>query len=416
MRLRATKLASFHHPQLRASELYSKAGEIPSFHIAPAALGHARDLIAGAVIGTYNSATPAMAVGADGLLYVPAANAPVIEYDPVTRACLGARIWGVVTNLLVRSEEIDNATSWQVVGITVTANTTTAPNGQASAETLSVPAIAPATSFAYQVVACNPSTTYTFSFYVRLGTLTAADFRFAIRDDSNGAFIAQDIVPSVTLSTSTWQRVTYTFTTPVGCALVRPYIYRFASSGSGTFFAWGAQLNPGTVAPYVPTTTLAASSTADVWSITGANFNRIYNQSAVTLYAEAERDVVPTGEFTTLIDARNNTSTEIVKISYITESLAGNQVRAGNVVQAETYLSELTGIRRRRIASAFGTNDVAISANGSVPTTDTTATMPAPDRIYIGSNNGAGIINGYIRELAIFRSRRPNANLQAVTT
>ncbi|HCA53436.1 MAG TPA: hypothetical protein DEP24_11590, partial [Mycobacterium sp.] len=60
-----------------ANNLWRRAGEIPSFHISPAALGHARDLITGNLLGTYNSATPAMAVGPDGLLFTPAANAPV---------------------------------------------------------------------------------------------------------------------------------------------------------------------------------------------------------------------------------------------------------------------------------------------------------------------------------------------------
>ena len=62
-----------------ANELWRRAGEVPSFHIAPARTRDARDLITGSVLGTYNSASPGWAVGPDGILYQPAANAPVIE-------------------------------------------------------------------------------------------------------------------------------------------------------------------------------------------------------------------------------------------------------------------------------------------------------------------------------------------------
>jgi hypothetical protein len=42
--------------------------------------------------------------------------------------------------------------------------------------------------------------------------------------------------------------------------------------------------------------------------------------------------------------------------------------------------------------------------------------MPAVDRIFIGSENGsANNLRGYIRDMAILKSRRPNANLQAMT-
>ena len=393
-------------PGFVANNLWRRAGELPSFHISPAALGHARDLITGSALGTYNSASPAMAVGADGLLFTPAANAPVIEYNPTTLECLGARIWGVVTNLSLASEAIGGAGWVNQNSITVALNTTDVidPAGGNKASRLTSGASGSQTLMGFTAAA----DVYSVGPWLRTASGSVSCNLLIFLAASPFTVILQQPITV----TSKWQRFSFTSSAATAAA------YNFAINvPSGTVYAYGSHINRGaTLGPYVPTTTTSASSTADVWSITGADFNRIYNQSAVTLYAEAEREVVPAGDFPILLDARNNTSSEIIQISYRTENLARNFVTTGGVLQSEGYPSGLAGIRRRRVASAFETNDVAISANGSVPIDDATATMPTPDRITIGSVGGVQSLNGYIRELAIFRSRRPNANLQALTT
>jgi len=143
----------------------------------------------------------------------------------------------VQTNLLTYSEAFDNAV-WNTVG-SIAANTTISPNGYQTADTLTANTV-------YQTVTCTASTTYTFSFYAKLGTMLANKYLFAIRNDTAGTFIAQDISPSITLTSTDWQRVTYTFTTPIGCTTVRPYVYRDSAVGAnGTVYIWGAQLVQG---------------------------------------------------------------------------------------------------------------------------------------------------------------------------
>ena len=46
---------------------------------------------------------------------------------------------------------------------------------------------------------------------------------------------------------------------------------------------------------------------------------------------------------------------------------------------------------------------------------DTAVTLPAMTTLSLGSNFGSNQFRGYIRELAIFKSRRPNTNLQSMT-
>ena len=105
--------------QVGGQAYFAQAGESPSFYIAPGRTGHALDLITGSVLGTYNSASPAWAVEPDGVLALPAANAPVLEYDPTTLQCLGARIWEVVVNLSLQSRDLTQA-AWSKSGITAT--------------------------------------------------------------------------------------------------------------------------------------------------------------------------------------------------------------------------------------------------------------------------------------------------------
>jgi hypothetical protein len=175
------------------------------------------------------------------VLQTATTNVPRFDHNPTTGESLGLLVEESRTNLLLRSAELDNVTSWTLTGGTLAANNFAAPDSTQSADTVTLPAGGAVVSL-FQVVSCTASTTYTFSFYARLGTLLANDFTFAVRDDTNAAFIAVDIVPGVTLSSTQWNRVTYTFTTPVGCVLVRPYLIRRGSTPGGTVHFWGAQL------------------------------------------------------------------------------------------------------------------------------------------------------------------------------
>jgi hypothetical protein len=165
----------------------------------------------------------------------------------------------------------------------------------------------------------------------------------------------------------------------------------------------------------VPATgALTASSTADVASITGEAFAGIWNQAAGTVYSDIRRlSAVPSG-FPRAWQASDGTSANRIEQTYYSNGQA-NVITTGGTNQAEWYPSYFAenGVKA---AIAFATNDVAGASNGVITGTDNLATMPAVDRIFIGSENGsANNLRGYIRDMAILKSRRPNANLQAMT-
>jgi hypothetical protein len=106
-----------------------------------------------------------------------------------------------------------------------------------------------------QSVAVSASTEHTFSFFAKKGTTTTP--RYSVYDLSNNAFILTQVDYSSLVNTSTWSRITATFTTPAGCTLVS--IYPINAASLGTTFIWGCQLETGVATDYIATTTAAVS-------------------------------------------------------------------------------------------------------------------------------------------------------------
>ncbi len=170
-----------------------------------------------------------------------------------TRASNGTRInsAGLVEvcpwNLLEYSEDLSNV-YWQKNLVTINSNTTVAPNGTTTADTLTNSS----TGYGiYAVLDVIPSQQYTFSFYIKKGTNTS--YKLSVIDASTFTSIAS-LDYSADVSATDWVRITQTFTTPSGTTSIRVYQMRDGST-TGTAFLWGAQLNIGSTAkPYFPTT------------------------------------------------------------------------------------------------------------------------------------------------------------------
>jgi len=422
-------------PRFAANRLWLAAREVPSWHIAPVRTGTVTDLISGSQIITFTNSSPAWGFNSSGVLVQPAANVPFIEYDPATGANLGWRVWDAVTNSLVQSQ--DFATTWTNNNLTVNTNTVTAPDGTLTADTFGPVAGdgLTATRFLRQNPALSTQGTYTLSVFVKIGTATANGIALYV-SDQNGAnqfrsnynlFSLTTSPGAVTWATPSahiipcgngWYRCVLTGVTSTAHTGLRAIIYLNVfgntSDSYGTHHIWGAQLNTGPLAPYVPTGALTASSTADVASITGAAFAGIWNQAAGTVYSDIRRlSAVPSG-FPRAWQASDGTSANRIEQTYYSSGQA-NVISTGGTIQAEWYPSFFAenGVKA---AIAFATNDVVGASNGVITGTDNLATMPVVDRIFIGSENGSdNILRGYIREMAILKSRRPNTNLQAMT-
>jgi hypothetical protein len=356
-------------------------------------------------------------VGSDGLIQSAAINEARFDHDPVTLESKGLLIEEARTNIFARSAEFDNV-YWTKSNLSISADNEISPDGGMNADTITAVSESPSI---YRQVACVASTVYTFSFYVKLGTLTAADYKFAVRDDTNGVFIDSNITPNITPVTTEWRRVTYTFTTPVGCILVRPYLIRTGTVVSGSFYLWGAQLEAGAFpTSYIPTTTTAAlTRSADVCSITGSDFTGFYNQSEGTLFVDGSGIMSPTfggnRPFVSISDGTYNNNFNIYKSSGAA-NLKG-ELREGGSAQA-IFTIGYTQFAQLKAAFAIKLNDCNAAFNGTAGTTDTSATMPTVDRLAFRDATGAaaGQVSGHIAAVRYYKKRLPNEKLQTLTS
>jgi len=260
---------------------------------------------------------------------------------------------GTGQNLLIRSQEFENG-SWVTSGGTITANTTVAPDGSTTADTLTFSATS---ASIYQSFNCVAGQTYNFSFYVKLGTYVSK-YWIAFFNQTASSFIASDIVASPTPTTSDWTRVTYSFTIPSGCTVARVYPFRVADGTvtiGQTFFLWGAQVElASTAGTYIPTTTTAVYGTP---TLSFSGVSTIGLESNGALYLQ------PAG--TGALQAQATTSTT-----------AGGNARGANAVDWQTSRSAATmvasgsqstvgGGASNRATSTYGTASGGNNNNSS---------------------------------------------------
>jgi hypothetical protein len=151
---------------------------------------------------------------------------------------------------LLKASAAMNVGWWDFGNFTFVVNNVTDPFGGTTAETISI-------AYPYQpfpqVATVIPGHTYTFSAWYKLGTVTDA-FGLSVGDLSHGgaSLASYGVLNSSVINSSTWTRLSVTFTAPAGCTDVYCYLYQ-TTTEVGTLFAWGAQLNEGPIRPYTNT-------------------------------------------------------------------------------------------------------------------------------------------------------------------
>jgi hypothetical protein len=238
-------------------------------------------------------------VNSSGLIEGVNADLPRFDYDPITLAPKGLLIEEARTNLVTYSQDFSNA-AWSKSNVTVTANTTVAPDGTTTADTLTASTTA---AFTWQVISFTGNGDKAMSCFVKAGTAATSvvQIRDATAVANRGYYIITWTagVPSVApLTTGTvlgvdafpdgWYRLRLL---APGVIAANSNQYRFlpdTTAGANTVIVWGAQSENGTFpTSYIPN--LATGTTtrnADVVSMTGTNFSSWYNASEGTFVVE----------------------------------------------------------------------------------------------------------------------------------
>ena len=332
--------------------LWKNARAVPSLDLRFAENKSLTDAKTGASLITFTRASSGTYVGSDGAIKTATTNEARFDHNPTTGESLGLLVEEARTNLLLNSATL----STQSVTVAAAANT--------------------------------------LSFY-GTGTVTLT-----------GVSTAGPLV-----GTGANNRVSLTFTPTVGVLIL-------TVSGSVT----NAQLEAGAFpTSYIPTTSATATRAADVASITGTNFSSWYNQTEGTFFVDSNQASV-TGTLR-MVSANDNTSTNRINLTR-TSASGGNinfvVTNAGtNQVNGVILGSSLAAGTSNKVAAGYKAVDFGGSVNGLTPVTQSTGTVPSSlTQLTIANGDALGVtpVNGTIKRLVYWRTRLPNATLQAITT
>ena len=351
-------------------------------------------------------------------------NVPRLTYQNGGGGCPSLLLEKQSTNSLLYSEQFDNAGWTKTTGTTITANSTTSPDGTQNAETLTVGTTIFSGIYQIFTTSTNPWTT---SIFVKKGTkdfiylFDPSTHRYAWFNLNTGA------VGQKTASTEAeiisvgngWYRISVTASV-TGNA--NHYFQlglsdadgSFTPSSSGTAFIWGAQAEASSYpTSYIPTTSSSATRVVDQSQT--ALGSSIIGQSEGVLFLDVDFSPYGTGVY-------NNPQTILIRngSSYATYLYIASQGITGQIVASIVssglfiYLtSSQTLPNRFKCALAYKSGDTVFYVNGNLAGTSTTTFSPLTlNDLRLNHDEGSLKIN----EVAIFKTRLTNAELASLTT
>lgn len=199
---------------------------------------------------------------------------------------------------------------------------------------------------------------------------------------------------------------TFSYTNGVAVNLrIRVYTPQCEQGGSRTSF--------------IPTSTVAVTRGADIAVV--SSISSIYSAGG-TVYTE----ILAPDDFNTASDAyvfsfNDGTTNEVIghtleantrvpKLKVIDGGVQQQNLSAGSAAAASAGETLM-------VTSIFKTGNFKISARGGVSGSDATGTMPAPDRLHIGSRAGTdGFLNAHFRRQFYFQSAFAAATIETLSS
>ena len=382
---------------------------------------------------TFTRASSGTYVGSDGLIKSATTNEARFDHNPTTGESLGLLVEEARTNLLLRSEEFDNA-SWTksallAFGSGSTANAIAGPSGAVSADLLTEDT-ATTEHFVEQNFNTISGTTYAFSVFVKAGAnkttvtlrLTTAAWsggannqvRFNLSTGASTIIVGSPVAFSQNFGNGWWRFTIVSTTSSTGTPSARIHLTdssgnnSYTGDGTSGIYLWGAQLEAGAFpTSYIPTTTATVTRAADVASITGSAFTSFYNQTEGTVYGEGALLATATGPVFVMRDPTAINRHQI--------GLSSAAIVTGNVVEASFSVAYTA---QTKSSFAYALNNAAFTNNLTALQTDTSCLMPTGViTASIGRFDFGGLQshNGTIKRLTYWPTRLANTTLQRIT-
>jgi hypothetical protein len=340
------------------------------------------------------------------------------EWDS-SGACQGLLVEEARTNLLTYSTQFDNA-AWTKSSATITADNTTGPDGQTTADLLTSTL---AGGWVIQAITGVISTTYTCSCFFKAGTHNIGEIYIGgggVGGVDSGYKInlttgeltkngAGSITATATQGPSGWWRLAVTFTTSGADNTFEP-LFRGDENSTGTVYIWGAQLEAGAFATS-PIYTGSASVTRAADNIDISTGVYPYSASLSTVYGSA----TPAGSsWQPIMEFATSTGSRYHGIRRNNSDTYGSVLPDGATgINGGAWATGTTS----KLALASAASDHAFVVGGSVAGTNAAVAMATANRVKLGVNGTPSEwFNGHIRQIMLLPRRMSNADMQTLTT
>jgi hypothetical protein len=362
-------------------------------------------------------------------------NVPRLTYQNGGGGCPSLLLEKQSTNLLSYSEQFNNA-YWEVGGAaSVTANTTTSPDGTQNADTLT--ANGTGSIFVRNNVYGGTGTTCSNSVFAKKnnnryvglrnsGTTSAHDvfdFDTETWTNNSGAVLSYDVMGNG------WYRLKSVNTDAVNLNYYWSVIPAVSTAGTEsttasnlTVYIWGGQAEQSSYpTSYIPTTSASATRVADACSKTG--ISSLIGQTEGTIFVDINNQLVNPG-LDTRIQLSDGSTNNWIFLG-LPDGGTGGLVRCYVLNVATSfnmsfYSSSALAKQRYKIAFAYKSGSFALYINGVLEgSSSTTGTMPSCSVLAIGGATPTSITQDSIQEfnqVTLFPTRLTNAELASLTT
>jgi hypothetical protein len=393
---------------------------------------------------TFTRASSASYYDSTGTLQTAAINAPRFDYNPSTLAARGLLIEEARTNSVRNSSAVGGSagvapTNWSASGtsgsgVTATVSAVGTENGIPYVD-LAITGTATATgtafSFSFETAsgaAASASTAYAQSFFLKLvnGSQSDTTLNSRIRwNNVSGSVITTVDSPAITPTTAALssQRVSFSGTSPLLTAYIQPQLRIAVVNGTTYNFTLRVaypQAELGAFATSViPTTTVAATRSQDVATMTGTNFSSWYNQSQGTFVTQFVLEGVKSVAGQRVITTDDGSTTNQMLESGSSTNTFQTTVTTGGVTQVSQTVPSFTlaGFTTYKSALGYADNNTNTAINGLLATNDTSCTMPtALTTFRFAASTTTVTANVWYASLKFYPIRLPDGTLQGLTT
>ena len=345
-------------------------------------------------------------------------NLPRLDYSGGA-SCPSLLLEGSRTNLFPYSEYFGG---WQVFRGSLTANSTTSPEGVVNAYRYEENADTGQHFVRYQGISMTSGTDYTGSIFAKAGELTSLTLgtnALSLWNPSTTTFNLS--TGEVTSGSGTiepmgngWYRCIISgecLSTTSSGGLEVSTSFAAGSNGDGLYI-YGGQFEAGSYpTSYIPTYGTSASRAADSCVKTG--ISSLIGQTEGTIFLEVDAVNLDTDQRFAISDG---TSANRIALRFASGSTIQLSVVIGSTTQASISGSGSAG-NTYKIAGVYKENDFALWINGVEVATDTSGTISGTFS-RIANDNGVSGQDFYnpIKQALLFKTRLTNAELASLTT